>query len=68
MLEYLAVRAGEVISRTEIEKHIYDDIVSPMSNVVDSAICSLRKKLTASDAGDPIRTRRGMGYVLEAPK
>ena len=68
LLEYLAARAGELVSRTEIEEHIYDDIVSPMSNVVDSAICSLRKKLTASGAGDPIRTRRGMGYVLEAPE
>ena len=68
LLEYLAVRAGELVSRTEIEEHIYDDIVSPMSNVVDSAICGLRKKLTASGSGDPIRTRRGMGYVLEAPE
>ncbi len=34
LLEYLAVRTGEVVSRTEIEEHIYDDIVSPMSNVV----------------------------------
>ena len=64
-LEYLAARAGELVTRTEIEEHIYDDIVSPMSNVVDSAICNLRKKLTAAGAGDPIRTRRGMGYVLE---
>jgi DNA-binding response OmpR family regulator len=68
LLEYLAVRAGELVTRTEIEEHIYDDIVSPMSNVVDSAICNLRKKLTTSISGDPIRTRRGMGYVLEAPE
>jgi DNA-binding response OmpR family regulator len=65
LLEYLAARAGELVTRTEIEEHIYDDIVSPMSNVVDSAICNLRKKLTAAGAGYPIRTRRGMGYVLE---
>jgi DNA-binding response OmpR family regulator len=68
LLEYLAVRAGELVTRTEIEEHIYDDIVSPMSNVVDSAICNLRKKLTISGSDDPIRTRRGMGYVLEAPE
>lgn len=68
LLEYLGRRAGEVVSRTEIEAHIYDGKVDPMSNVVDSAICLLRKKLTvASDAPPLIHTRRGHGYVLAAP-
>jgi DNA-binding response OmpR family regulator len=61
LLEYLATRSGHVVTRTEIEAHIYDDISAPMSNVVDSAICALRKKIGA----DLIRTRRGLGYVLE---
>ncbi len=66
LLEYLSRRRGEVVSRAEIEAHIYDEQVDPMSNVVDSAICSLRKKI--SSAGEPplIHTRRGLGYVLEA--
>jgi DNA-binding response OmpR family regulator len=66
LLEYLARRRGEVVSRAEIEAHIYDEQVDPMSNVVDSAVCSLRKKLGA--AGEPalIHTRRGLGYVLGA--
>jgi DNA-binding response OmpR family regulator len=65
LLEYLARRRGEVVGRTEIEAHIYDEQVDPMSNVVDSAVCSVRKKLAA--AGEPplIHTRRGLGYVLE---
>ncbi len=37
-------RRGQVVSRAEIEAHIYDEQVDPMSNVVDSAVCSLRKK------------------------
>ena len=62
LLEYLAMRRGELVKRSEIEEHIYDDLVEPMSNVVDSAICLLRKKL-----GRPlIHTRRGLGYILEA--
>ncbi len=62
LLEYLARREGEVVTRTEIEAHIYDEHVDPLSNVVDSAICLLRKKL-----GAPlIQTRRGQGYVLSA--
>ena len=66
LLEYLALRRGQVVSRTEIETHIYPDAADLMSNAVDSAICSLRKKITAPDARSPIQTRRGMGYVLEA--
>jgi DNA-binding response OmpR family regulator len=62
LLEYLARRRGEVVSRSEIEEHIYDGQVDPMSNVVDSAICGLRKKLGPAPL---IHTRRGLGYVLE---
>jgi DNA-binding response OmpR family regulator len=65
LLEYLARRHGEVVSRTDIEAHIYDGQVDPMSNVVDSAICVLRKKLTVTPEAAPlIHTRRGLGYVL----
>jgi len=64
--EYLALRRGHVISRTEIEDHIYDGQVDPMSNVVDSAICSLRKKLVSVSEAPLIHTRRGLGYVLDA--
>jgi DNA-binding response OmpR family regulator len=64
LLEYLARRRGTVVARTEIEEHIYDGSDDLMSNVVDSAICALRKKL-ATEA-PLIHTRRGMGYVLEA--
>ena len=65
ILEYLAMRQGAVISRSEIEEHIYDELVSPMSNVVDSAICNLRKKLVKGpDDAELIHTRRGQGYIL----
>lgn len=66
ILEFLMMRSGQVVSRSEIEAHVYDDMVSPMSNVVDRAICALRKKLTID--GIPslkIETRRGQGYVIE---
>jgi DNA-binding response OmpR family regulator len=63
LIELLAARQGEVISRAEIESHIYDDLADPMSNVVDSAICVLRRKL--GGASRMIQTRRGLGYVLQ---
>ncbi|MFT4689707.1 MAG: response regulator transcription factor [Verrucomicrobiia bacterium] len=67
LLEYLMLRKGQVVSRTQIEEHIYDDMVSPMSNVVDSAICALRKRiLISSDSAPLIHTRRGQGYVMES--
>jgi len=65
LLEYLALRRGEVVSRSEIEEHIYDDRADPMSNVVTSAISTLRKKIDVPGRPSLIRTRRGMGYILE---
>lgn len=67
LLEYLAARAGQVVSRTEIWEHVYDFAADPSSNVIDVYIGYLRKKL---DQREPrlIHTRRGQGYVLEAPE
>jgi DNA-binding response OmpR family regulator len=65
LLEYLARRRSQVVSRSDIESHIYDGQVDPMSNVVDSAVCSLRRKLGAA-SDSLIHTRRGFGYVLDA--
>ena len=67
LLEYLAMRRGEVVTRTEIEHHIYDDRAEPLSNVVDSSVYRLRKKIEPPGHPTLIRTRRGMGYVLENP-
>ena len=64
LLAFLARRPGEVVSRTEIEAHIYDDRAEPMSNVVDSAICSLRRKIDRPGEPSLIVTRRRVGYVL----
>jgi len=59
LLEYLALRQGQVVSRTEIEAHLYPDSAELMSNVVDSAICTLRKKIT-----DLEREKRGVRELL----
>jgi DNA-binding response OmpR family regulator len=64
LLEYLARRPGEVVARAEIESHIYGGDTDPMSNVVDSAICSVRKKISVPNPAPMIVTRHGMGYVL----
>lgn len=65
LLEYLAFRKGEVVSRNEIEDHLYGEDNFPMSNVVDRTVCALRKKLGDGPGEAIITTRRGIGYLLE---
>ncbi|MEW6746234.1 MAG: response regulator transcription factor [Planctomycetota bacterium] len=67
LLAFLASRRGETVSHIEIGDHLYDESTLPMSNAVASAISSLRAKLKEAGAGDLIRTRRGLGYVLDQP-
>jgi DNA-binding response OmpR family regulator len=64
LLEYLARRAGETVSRTEIWEHLYDFNSQTVSNVVDVYIGSLRRKLDRPEEKSLIQTRRGLGYVL----
>jgi DNA-binding response OmpR family regulator len=66
LLEYLARRKGAVVTRADIERHIYDDSAELMSNAVDSAICALRRRIEVPGSPSLIRTRRGMGYILQA--
>ena len=64
ILEVLAVRRGQVVTREEIWDRIYDFAAERNSNVVDVYIGYLRKKLAQEGAPSLIRTKRGMGYVL----
>jgi len=66
LLEYLIRRPGHIVTRTEIEEHIYGGAVENSSNAVDSAICSLRQKLGEVNPAPLIHTRRGLGYELAA--
>ncbi|HUB67280.1 MAG TPA: response regulator transcription factor [Candidatus Methylacidiphilales bacterium] len=65
LLEYLALRRGETVSRPEIEARLYDEKMEVMSNVIDSTICQLRKKLAQAGSAAVIHTKRGMGYCIE---
>jgi DNA-binding response OmpR family regulator len=64
LLEYLVRRAGEVVSRSEIAEHVWDEHYDPLSNVVDVYIQRLRRKIQEAGAEPPIRTRRGEGYQV----
>ena len=68
LLEFMARRAGQVITRNEIAEHVWDNWYDPLSNVIDVYVRRLRAKLTPGGCQDVIRTRRGAGYILSADR
>jgi DNA-binding response OmpR family regulator len=64
LLEYLARRAGEVVSRADIAEHVWDEHYDAFSNIVDVYVQRLRRKIDGGDQVSLIRTRRGQGYQL----
>jgi DNA-binding response OmpR family regulator len=66
LLEYLAHRAGHIVSRTDLWDHAYDEAAEANSNVLDVHISHLRRKIDDGHATKLIPTRRGQGYVLGA--
>ncbi len=65
LLEYLVHRRGEVVTQAEIERHLYTDDAELMSNVIESILSTLRRKLSEANPAPLIHTRRGFGYVLD---
>jgi len=61
IVEYLALRRGQVVSRTAIYDHIFDETDDTLSNLLDVHVSNVRKKL----GKDFIVTRRGQGYVID---
>jgi two-component system copper resistance phosphate regulon response regulator CusR len=66
LLEYLARRAGEVVSRSDIAEHVWDESFDPLSNLIEVYIQRLRRKVDEGCAAKLIHTRRGAGYMLAA--
>lgn len=64
LLEYLARRAGTVVTRGEIAEHVWDETFDPFSNTIEVYVQRLRRKLDEGREPKLIHTRRGMGYVL----
>ena len=65
LLEYLARRAGQLVSRAEIAAHVWDDTFDPFSNAIEVYINRLRKKIDGNHSIKLLHTRRGEGYILE---
>lgn len=61
ILEFLALHRGEVVTRSTLYEHLFDETDDSLSNLVDVHIFSIRKKVGA----ELIATRRGQGYCIE---
>ena len=62
VLEYLIVRTGQVVSKTELTEHIYDQDFDRDSNVIEVFVGRLRRKLDPDNSLGMIETLRGRGY------
>lgn len=61
LVEYLALHRGEVVTRTTLYEHLFDENESSLSNLLDVHVSNVRRKL----GHDFITTRRGHGYCIE---
>jgi two-component system response regulator PhoP len=61
-LEYLMLHAGEVVSKTELTEHLYEEDDDRDSNVLEVLVGRLRRKLDPTRELNPIETLRGRGY------
>lgn len=68
VLEYLVMRAGQVVSKTELTEHIYEQDYERDSNVIEVFVGRLRKKLDPDGSANPIETLRGRGYRFTLPR
>jgi DNA-binding response OmpR family regulator len=64
LLQYLMVRMGQVVTRTELLEQVWDMNYVGLSNVVDVHMASLRRKLDLSTSRARLETVRGVGYHL----
>ena len=68
VLEYLMLHAGELVSKSDLTEHIYQQDFDRDSNVLEVFIGRLRKKLDPENAIKPIETVRGRGYRFAIPR
>jgi len=68
VLEYLVLRVGKVVSKTELLEHLYDFNWEKFSNVIEVYISGLRRKIDLEGEVKLLHTLRGHGYSLRCPE
>ena len=64
LLEYLLTRVDEVVTRTDLVEHVWDDSFDSLSNVIDVTVFRLRKKIDGDREAKLLHTVKGAGYRL----
>jgi two-component system response regulator PhoP len=64
VLNYLVMHPGEVVTKTDLSEHIYEEDADRDSNVIEVFVGRLRRKLDPDGSLNPIETLRGRGYRL----
>ena len=62
VLEYLVLHPGELVTKSTLSEHIYEEDADRDSNVIEVFIGRLRKKMDPDNTIKPIETLRGRGY------
>ncbi len=64
LLQYLMVHAGQVVTRTMISEHVWNEDFDSFTNVIDVYVRYLRSKIDKGFPRELIHTLRGTGYML----
>ena len=67
VLEYLLLHPDEVVTKTTLSEHIYEEDADRDSNVIEVFVGRLRRKIDPDGSLKPIETLRGRGYRLMLP-
>jgi len=65
LLEYLMLHANQVVTRTEISEHVWNEDFDSLANVIDVFINRLRNKIDQGFKKKLIHSLRGTGYILK---
>lgn len=68
LLEYFLNKKDEVVTRSELSEHVWDDSFDSLGNVIDVTIHRLRKKIDNNREQKLLHTLKGIGYVLKSER
>jgi len=68
VLEYLLQHRDEVVTRTDLSEHVWDETFDSLSNVVDVTVHRLRRKIDGERERRLLHTVKGVGYVLKSQR
>lgn len=68
LLEYFLDKKDQVVTRSELSEHVWDDSFDSLGNVIDVTVHRLRKKIDGDKAEKLLHTLKGIGYVLKSQR